>query len=366
MHTTPFMVQLTLSLFILITGFGQLIIGPLSDMLGRKKLLLISVMFLLIGSLLCANASTIDNLIAFRIIQAIGACGTFVIAFAIVRDAFDGAQSAQIYSFLNCMIAFSPILGPIIGAYLDLQFDWRAPFIFLTILGIITAFLVFFFVKESLPQEKRKPVDRHIISTYGNILKNLQFIAYSVSATAGICAFFTFFSMTPYIITVVLKLPEISIGFYFGVAGITFMIGSVFSGLIVSKIGTLTTTIIGAIALLLSGIIMLILDLLYGLTLWGFVGPSMLFTFGCALTTGAGAGGAMEPFGESSGTAAAVFGAMEFGVSALIGSFVMLWPIKNALPLAIEVLITSILSLLFLFLLYKKTQREPSAIPLTI
>ncbi len=353
MNTTPFMVQLTLSLFILVTGFGQLIIGPLSDSFGRRKLIFISVLLFVFGSALCANATTINSLILFRIIQAIGACGTFVISFAIVRDVFHKEQSAQIYSFLNGMIAFSPLLGPIIGAYLDLHFDWRAPFIFLVVLGTLTAILILSFAKESLPNEKRKPFNKKLFQGYGAIVTNLQFIAYATSAAAGISAFFTFFSMTPYIITVALGLPEISIGFYFGLGGLTFMVGCVFSGMLVRKFGTFNMTIAGAIALFISGFSMLALHLTFGLTLWGFVGPSMLFTFGCALVTGAGAGGAMEPFGDSSGTAAAMFGAMEFGGSALIGSFVMLWPVRNTLPLAIEVLITSTLSI-SLLLLYRK------------
>lgn len=357
MHTTPFMVQLTLSLFLLVTGIGQLIVGPLSDSLGRKKLMFVSVLLFIIGSALCANAQSINELIIFRIIEAVGACGTFVISFAIVRDVSHSSQSAQIYSFLNGMIALSPLLGPIIGAYLDVKFNWQAPFIFLSILGIMTAILILFFVKESLPKEKRKPLDKSLITGYAGVLTNIQFIAYAVSATTGISAFFTFFSMTPYIIVIDLKLPELSIGFYFGLGGLTFMIGSIFSGILVRKFGIFKMAISGAIALFVSGLSMLILHFIFGLTLWGFVGPSMLFTFGCALVTGAGAGGAMEPFDERSGTAAALFGAFQFGGAALIGAFVMLWPVHNTLPLAIEVLVLSTLSIFLLIVYWKHAKK---------
>ena len=90
--TTPEMVQLTLSLFFLVTGFGQLILGPLSDQFGRYKILLLSVSVFLVSSLLCANAENITWMIIFRVLQGTGACGMSVSAFAIVRDAFHGKQ----------------------------------------------------------------------------------------------------------------------------------------------------------------------------------------------------------------------------------------------------------------------------------
>ena len=96
LNTSQEMVQLTLSLFFLVTGFGQLILGPLSDQFGRYKILFMSVLLFFVGSLLCANAQHIGWLISFRILQGIGACGMFVSAFAIVRDAFSGKKSAMI------------------------------------------------------------------------------------------------------------------------------------------------------------------------------------------------------------------------------------------------------------------------------
>ena len=340
--TTPFMVQLTLSLFMLLTGLGQLIVGPLSDQYGRRRLMLAAAALFATGSLLCALSTGIAQLITFRIIQAIGACGTLVVAFAIVRDAFSETDSAQVYSFLNGTISISPLLGPIIGVWLDVTFNWRAPFGFLFILGVITLSLVVFMVQESLPPGRRMAVSAAtLLRHYSIVCRNLQFVTYALCSAAGMAAFFTFFSMTPYIISEQLGLPEVSIGFYFGLGGMSFMAGCLCSGFVVKKLGVMTTASTGVAFLMLSGLSMLAWHLLFGLTLWGFVGPAMIFTFGCALAAGAGAGGAMAPFGAMAGTASAMFGAVEFTLSALLGSVVMLWPVANTLPLAIELLTTS-------------------------
>ena len=349
--TTPEVVQLTLSLFFLVTGLGQLILGPLSDQFGRCKILLPSVILFLIASLLCANANHITWLIVFRVLQAIGTCGMSVTAFAIVRDAFHGKQSAMIYSFLNGAISISPILGPIIGLGLAAIFPWRAIFYFLAILALMILFVVILFVSESTKPENRIKINFSLIYRYYSIGRSATFWMYIMPAIAGVSAFFTLFSMTPYIIETLHETPG-KIGIFFGMAGASFLIGSVISGTIVHRIGVFKTTCYGTLMIFCSGILLVGIYLINGLSLWGFFGPSLLATFGCALTTGSGASGALEPFGKYPGTASAMFGALELGGSAIIGSIATLSLINTPYPLAFTTLITSSLSFILL-LCYK-------------
>lgn len=350
LNTSQEMVQLTLSLFFLVAGFGQLILGPLSDRFGRYKILFISVILFFIASLLCALSNHIGWLIAFRIIQGTGACGMSVSAFAIVRDAFSGKKSAMIYSFLNAMISISPILGPVIGALLTAYFPWRAVFYFLAGLGALTFALVIFFVKESAHPNNHQPFNLSVFNRYLSICKSLTFWAYTLPAVAGVSAFFTLFSMTPYIIQT-LGEPRAQISIFFGMAGGSFLIGSLISGGIVHKLGVLKTSTLGSILILFSGILLIIIYKSFGLSLWGFFGPSMLATFGCALTAGSGAGGALEPFGSFPGAASAMFGAVQLGGSSIIGSIATLFAINTSYPLALAMLATSTISLVLLFAL---------------
>ena len=340
LNTSKEMVQLTLSLFFLITGFGQLILGPLSDALGRYKVLITSVTLFLIGSILCATASHIVPLILYRIIQGIGACGMSVTAFAIVRDVYHGKTSALIYSLLNAMISISPIIGPIIGVMLASFFPWHSVFYFLAILGAITLCLMLSFATDSLPAKKRKAFNFGVFSRYFRISRSLTFWAYTLPAIAGVSAFFTLFSMTPYIIQS-LGEPRSAISFFFGLAGVAFLIGSLIAGGIVNKLGTFTTSYIGVSFILIAGLLLVVIDFAFGLSLWGFFGPCTLATFGCALTAGSGASGALEPFGEFPGAAAAMFGALQLGGSAVIGSIATLFPLNSSLPLGGTMLCTS-------------------------
>ena len=353
LHTTQQMVQITLSLFLIVTGVGQLILGPLSDQIGRFKVILFSSILFLLGSILCAVSTTIEFLIFSRVVQAIGCCGLSVCAFAIIRDAFSGKTSSMIYSLINAIISISPIVGPLIGVQLAVRFEWNSAFILLSIMAFMVFLVVLFLVKESLPIERRKKVSWSVFARYLQVAKSLQFWAYSLTAVSGMSAFFILFSMTPYIITH-LGFPISKIYVMFGSAGVAFLLGSLFAGVIVNALGVHKTAILGVICVFLAGSLSLGIYLIYGLSLWGFFAPCFFATFGCALVVGTGASGAMEPFYEMAGVAAAFFGTMEFALSGIIGSIAMLFPATSSLPIAIAMLVMSSLSFVLLLLVKNK------------
>ena len=353
LHTTQQMVQITLSLFLIVTGVGQLILGPLSDQIGRFKVIVFSSLMFLLGSILCAFSTTIEFLIFSRVVQAIGCCGLSVCAFAIIRDAFSGKTSSMIYSLINAIISISPIVGPLIGVQLAVRFEWNSAFILLSIMAFMVFLVVLLLVKESLPVERRKKVSWSVFARYLHVAKSLQFWAYSLTAVSGMSAFFILFSMTPYIITY-LGFPISKIYVMFGSAGVAFLLGSLFAGVIVNAIGVQKTAILGVICVFLAGSLSLGIYLVYGLSLWGFFAPCFFATFGCALTAGTGASGAMEPFYEMAGVAAALFGTMEFALSGAIGSIAMLFPATSSLPIAISMLVMSSLSFVLLLLVKNK------------
>ena len=353
LHTTQQMVQITLSLFLIVTGVGQLVLGPLSDQIGRFKVILFSSLLFLLGSILCAFSTSIEFLILSRVVQAIGCCGLSVSAFAIIRDAFSGKTSSMIYSLINAIISISPIVGPLIGVQLAMHFEWNSAFILLAILAFLVFMIVIVLVKESLPIERRKKMSWSVFTRYWQVAKSLQFWAYSLTAVSGMSAFFILFSMTPYIITY-LGFPISKIYVMFGSAGVAFLLGSLFAGVIVNALGVRNTAILGVLCVFLAGLLSLLIYLVYGLSLWGFFAPCFFATFGCALTAGTGASGAMEPFYEIAGVAAALFGTMEFTLSGILGSIAMLFPATSSLPIAISMLVMSSLSFVLLLLLKSK------------
>ena len=141
-HVSPGVTQWTISIFFLTTGIGQLFMGPLSDSYGRRRIILISVLFFFIGSILCFVSPNPISLIISRGIEGFGACGMMVCAFSTVRDIFTGNEIGEVSSWLNSTIAFSPVIAPIIGGYLAFWYGWRANFIFLSIISAIILVII--------------------------------------------------------------------------------------------------------------------------------------------------------------------------------------------------------------------------------
>lgn len=359
-HTSQSNIQWTLTLFLIVIGVGQLFIGPLSDQWGRRWPLFIAVVIFILGSVLCAVSQSFISLLIGRVIQAFGSCGMLVIAFAIVRDLCDGNDAAKIYSFLNCGLALSPLFAPIIGSYLATWFGWRSTFIFLVIMGVFVAILVLVRLKETLEPARRSSVDSGIFRRYITMLCNPTFIAFTASTTAGMAMFFTFFSSSPYIVINLLKAPVAYFGYYFFTVGVTFFLGSLLSGKISDRFGPLKTAILGCILLVIAGAIMLIWNQSQGLSPASYLLPCMLAGIAGSFMLGAGAGGAMQPFSQNSGSAAALMGCMQFLIGSAAGSYVMTWPMVSTLPLAVSMMVFGGIALLALFIYARVFSLSPA------
>ncbi|MES2204119.1 MAG: multidrug effflux MFS transporter [Pseudomonadota bacterium] len=335
----PGVVQLTVSLFILTTGLGQLIVGPLSDCYGRRKIIISATTLYLAGSIVSTFSPDISTLILARMAQGFGACGMMVTCFAIVRDLFSGDECAKIYSFLNSTIALSPLLAPSIGGYLALYFGWRATFAFLALIAFLIVLLTFFKVKESLPVANRVNLSKDIFVNYKLILKSRTFVMYTLCSSAGFAGFLTFFSVSPYIVIDLLSIPKQHFGIYFASIGLIFFIGSIVCGYVVKNIGTYRTALLGTILMTLAGVVMWLWYIFFGLSMFGFMGPMMIMGFGGAFLMGAGAGGAIEPFPDMAGAASALFGSCQFVFGFVVSTVVLKWKITSTMPLALTMLV---------------------------
>lgn len=351
--TSSNMVQLTVSLFLLMTGIGQLVVGPLSDNFGRRKIILLGTFLLLAGSVVASVAPNIGTLIFARMLQGAGSCSMMVSTFAIVRDRFDGDEMARVYSFLNSTISLSPLLAPTAGGYLAKWYGWQASFVFLAILALLILLLGFFKVKESLAPENKVKLSSELFCNYLHILKSNKFRIYTFCASAGFAGFLTFFSVSSYIIINLLHVPKEHFGIYFAGIGLVFFFGSLFSGYCAKKIGTYKSVLFGTVLMTLSGVVMLAWYLLFGLSIAGFMWPMMIMGIGGALLMGAGAGGAIEPFPEMAGAASALFGACEFVFAFVVSTIVLEWNVVSTIPTALTLIVLGFCAFLFCMRFYK-------------
>lgn len=344
--TTPALVQLTMSLFLFTTGVGQLFIGPLADQFGRRPLFYFSSFLYALGSLGCVFAPTIDIFLLSRVVSSLGACGMLVTSFALVRDLYSGPASARIYGLLNGAIGISPTFAPILGGYLAVYFGWQSVFAFLAGIGFFGLFITQYFIRETI--ETRTPMNKEIVHRYLTILKNRQFLTYSLLAGLAQSVFFCFFSVSPFIIIDLHGVPTQDFGYYFAIFGSVIALAGLASGPLVTKVGMKRTIWLGISLMFLGGGAMVV-SCLEGInTLASFLVPMAIACTGAMFLVGSSAAGALEPFGEIAGTASAAFGTIEFGLPAIAGSLLMLFPIDTTIPYGVSILLIALLaSLIF-------------------
>jgi DHA1 family florfenicol/chloramphenicol resistance protein-like MFS transporter len=339
LHTTPFMVQMTLSLFLVTVTIADFILGPISDQLGRVRMITISVILFILGALGCALAQNITMLIIARIVCALGASGLLMTPFAILRDLFSGNESGKMFSWLNTAIGISPTFAPIIGSYLGFWLGWRSVFFFLVVMGVIISLMTPFVLKETLPIEKRKKIDKYIFRRYWLIMTNAIFIRNALCAGLGMGIFFSFFSSSPFILIGLLHVSVKLFGWYFAAFGVTLIVGSYFSGYFIGRFSTHAAVKLALAFILLGGCTMLLVQYTLGLSILGFLATMVITCFGAIIILSACASQALEPFGEIAGTAAACMQGVQFLVAAIMGSILLHFPVNSSTSYAIAVLI---------------------------
>jgi DHA1 family bicyclomycin/chloramphenicol resistance-like MFS transporter len=192
--------QMTLMVFFLALGICQIAYGPVSDMVGRKPPLYFGLALFTAGSIGCGAAGSIEWLIFFRFIQGIGAASTMVIPRAVIRDLHTGIEATRLMSLVMLVLSVSPILAPLTGSALIVPFGWRAVFVAVTVVAVLS----FMLVAVSLP-ETRPPADRVSVSIatvlggFGQLLRHRRFLGLTFIGGLGMSSFFTFLASSSFV-----------------------------------------------------------------------------------------------------------------------------------------------------------------------
>lgn len=324
---------MTLSSFFIGMALGQLLYGPISDAYGRKLPLYIGTLIFIVASVGCALANTMDSLIVWRGIQALGACAGGVVSRAIVRDRCTPVETAQAFSLLLLVMGLAPILSPSLGGVLLLWFDWRALFLVLVTVGVICLGLVHWGLKETLADPKVLSM-RTVAADYRALMQDREFMLLSIAGGFSMAAMFSYIVGSPFVFIELHQLSPQQFSLLFGSCALTMIM---FSQLNARLLKRLHMTHILPYALALA---VLALLLLLGLALWPAApwwshwAMVLLFMVSLGFVAPNTAALSLAKQGARAGTASALMGALQFTVAGIASAVIGAWHDGTALPMA--------------------------------
>ncbi len=332
--------QLTLSLFMLTMGLGQLLFGPLSDLYGRRKIAFISIFLFECGSFLYMYAANYPELLLSRFIQGAGAAGLNVLGITVVRDLYKNADKiARAIGYISAGVAFSPTLAPLLQGYLASSFGWQATGPLFWISGILAAFIAYGWLPETLPPEKRGKPD---LSVYKTIILDPYFLFYSLISAISLTFAFIFSSVSALVFIRLLGQSTQIYAFYYTGYGFICLASNFFAGYLASKIHIDRVIHYGFLIAIVNSVGMLAWNYAEGLSISSFYIPMMGIIFGSVFTHVASISGAIEKFGKNAGTAVALNTAFRFAFISLIGMFVVQQDIHAIFPVNLFLLLLSL------------------------
>lgn len=352
--TTASQVQLSLTACLLGLAVGQVVMGSLSDVHGRRKPLLISMALYVVASIACAIAPSIWLLIIARLLQGFVASAGIVISRAIARDMFSGHELTKFFSLLLLVGNLGPLVAPVAGSGVLSLTSWVGVFIALALLGMFLLAMTKWRLKETLPVERRSPSNfGQQLRNYGSLLRDRSFTGYMLAQGVMIAGVFAYVSGTPFIYQNIYGVSPTVFALLFGSNGITLIIGSQLVGRMAHRVSEQFFLLLGLYLAGAASIAVLLVAIFHG-PLYALVIPLVFFVASIGITSTAAFPLAMESQGHMAGSAAALMGVVPFLLGAVVSPLVGIAGEHTAVPLGVIILTTSAAAMLSYFLLVKK------------
>lgn len=316
--------ELTITGFLIGFAVAQLVWGPISDRLGRRKPLFIGMVLFIIGSAGCALSTTIDQIVFWRVFQALGACTGPMLARAMVRDLFARSRAAQMLSTLTIVMAIAPIAGPLIGGQMIKVTSWHAIFWLLVVIGGLM-FIALRWLPETLPLERRQQGSTlGAFRNYGQLLKNTTFMRYTLSLTFFYVAAYAFITGSPDVYIRYYGVAPQHYGWLFAVNIIGVMAMSVVNRRLVQR-HALSSLLKISLAVAALAVVILAVGVRLHIGGIGLIVVSVFLFFsmnGVIAATSTAA--ALDEAGAFAGSASALIGSLQYG-SGIISSLLLAW-----------------------------------------
>jgi len=323
---------LSVGVYLGTSAIFQILVGPLSDRIGRRTVSLWALIIFSVVSISCVYAPNTFVFMFLRALQAIAAC-TFVVARAVVRDTTETQASGSKIAYISMGTAICPMFGPALGGLLDGWFGWEANFWFIGGLGFFILLIAYFDLGETVPESTQG--FRQQFSEYPELLLSRRFWGYCLASAFGAGAFFAYLGGGPFVGSIVYNLSPEMLGLYFGAPAIGYFFGNFLSGRFTIRFG-IDAMILWGLWIIFSGLSLSMVCSYVGYgTVETFFGFMIFVGLGNGLTIPNATAGMLSVRPHLAGTASGLGGAMMIAIGAalstLAGAFLV--PGSNEMPL---------------------------------
>lgn len=334
-------VQMTLNSYLIGFAAGQLVYGPMADALGRKPVILGGTLIFALASAGCAMSQDIGTFIGMRGLHGFAAAAASVVINTLMRDMFTKDEFSRSMSFVVLVMTVAPLLAPIMGGMMMLWFSWHAIFWTIMIAALIAALLVLFFIRETLPKERRQPFRlRIMLGQFVTLFRQKRVLCYMVASGFSFAGMFSFLSAGSFVYIQLYGLTELEFGYCFALNIVFLFIMTTINSRYVRRFGALNMLRTGLVVQLLAGC-WLVLAASADL---GFV--ALMIGVACyvgniAMITSNAMAVILDDYPHMAGTASSLAGVLRFGIGAGVGAVVAsfnmttVWPMVGAMALCI-------------------------------
>jgi DHA1 family bicyclomycin/chloramphenicol resistance-like MFS transporter len=335
-------IALSVSLFAVGIALSQLLIGPLSDVMGRKNLLLIGIAVSAVGATGCVLADSYWSFLFFRVVQALG-CGCFVLSQALIQDLFTGQEQQRLRVLLVTCGGIFISVSPLAGTGLQSWMGWRGSFL----VFIALAIGVFASACHLLeyPPAGSQPRRFNIIASYRKVFGDFSFVAYWLTSALAFSCHFSFIVISPLVLIDQLHLSPEAFSLVLLGYGLAYIGGGAVASVLSNRIDPQAQIVTGLGLILAAGLLMLGLANYLGLSITTLLAPMIVCTAGTTIARAAANNQAMTLFPAQAGTSASAGSVLIFIVGGLTSAVISLTPLDLQLALALCLILLSLLGL---------------------
>ncbi|MTI10898.1 multidrug effflux MFS transporter [Curvivirga aplysinae] len=313
-------VQLTLSVYMVAFAVCQLFVGAMSDQFGRRKVLLGSTFIYFLASILCYFAGSIEELIAGRLLQAIGACGGIVIARAVIRDVYQPVDAAKLMSHMGTVMAIAPAAGPILGGVVTVYFGWQGNFVMLSAFGGLCLLGIYGLLEETNTNPDPHAIKpRRMMRNFRFMLSHRAFVGFMLACLFTYSGLFAWISGSAFVFIEVIGLRPDQYGYVFAGMVVGYMIGTQFGGRTVKTLGMRNLILFGACLEIFGGGVMLMMVLSEYVTVYSILLPMVFYAAGMGMVLPNSMASAVGAFPKMAGAASSLMGCMQYSGAAFVG-----------------------------------------------